>query len=303
MVAQFRNSAIVYICISTEGGAMTEGQDKEHVNVEVSENQTATEQQDNSIVADEIHDPEAQRDETLFRAYVGDKADKYMLNFKRLKKGDTRSGFNIGAFFLGFVWFFYRKMYLAGAVIILIPVVLLTVLPDLAGVIASGVGVALALMANTYYVKSVNKNIEQMKALDLPEDELLNRLRAKGGTSKVAGAFGLVVWISIVSLPILASATPSLPNCAATETHRTIGQMLEGALQKQKIPSGNIRLDPLEALESQGEDEVICKYQVTVGSEKFPLFAGISWLDKAKGQYQTQVAPSLEKLKSNMSRK
>jgi len=56
-----------------------------------------------------------------YSVYVGRRADYYLPRFKMIHSGERQYTLNIPALLLGFIFFFYRKMYLAGA-LMLIPV-------------------------------------------------------------------------------------------------------------------------------------------------------------------------------------
>ncbi|MEM9685154.1 MAG: DUF2628 domain-containing protein, partial [Pseudomonadota bacterium] len=63
-------------------------------------------------------------DEELFLLYVGPRSDKFLRLYRARKQGKTPLSFNWAAFFVGLLWFYYRKLYFVGVCVLLIPVVL-----------------------------------------------------------------------------------------------------------------------------------------------------------------------------------
>jgi hypothetical protein len=142
--------------------------------------------------------------------FFGPNAERYLAKYEKLrqKRGQGKQFFlswNWAVFFLSFTWFFYRKMYAAGAVVLVLPLVLSLVLPgDSHG--AGGVAVALALFADYWYVFQALARVAKADALGLEGFERIAFLQAGGGVSRLAGGMALAVWLVIVGLGLLGLA-------------------------------------------------------------------------------------------------
>ncbi len=62
--------------------------------------------------------PETDHQEAYYRAYFGVDADYYLRKLAQYRAG-TKITFNIGAFFFGIFWMLYRKLYVAGIMVII----------------------------------------------------------------------------------------------------------------------------------------------------------------------------------------
>jgi hypothetical protein len=142
------------------------------------------------------------------RAFVGPRAGYYLDSWRRALDGDGgASGFNVAAFFLSGLWLGYRKMY--AAVFTLFAVLLVESVLELVlfvGVLKkedtpSGMNTAVSLAVavvvggygNRWYLARARRAIADVRARGLPEDEHLDALAARGGTSIISavGVFAL----------------------------------------------------------------------------------------------------------------
>ncbi len=141
------------------------------------------------------------------KIYVGPGFSRYEKCFaKSDATGRPTQDISVAAFFFSFAWFFYRKMYVEGAVIMaaILSLGLLLSYLDLSHGILRGVGTGvsagLAISAKGFYWRAVNKKIAM--AMDLyPHDprEAVAWLAARGGVNHLAIILGAL----IVALPIL----------------------------------------------------------------------------------------------------
>ena len=156
-------------------------------------------------------DPLARRREIA--AFFGPHAEKYLAVYDRMHAVANRpageklrfsfagNGFNAGAFFLGPVWFFYRKLWVyAWSITALIVVVGLLPVGNRLGL---PIGIGLALAANQLYVGHAIATIAKMQC---EGGELLaQQLARAGGVSTTAGwiaggCYALLVLLAIVGL-------------------------------------------------------------------------------------------------------
>lgn len=138
-------------------------------------------------------------------AFFGPKADRFLAKYERMfrtKKPFRRISWNWPVFFLNFVWFFYRKMYLYGSIFLALPLVLGLLLPDGPG--GAGLALVFALCADHWYVTHALKQVAKADALGLQGAGRTAYLQERGGVSRLAGGIALVVYLCITALAILA---------------------------------------------------------------------------------------------------
>jgi hypothetical protein len=105
-------------------------------------------------------------------------------------------------FFFGFAWFFYRKMYLVGATVLMVPIVL----AFSSSMAVAGVPVALvpvATLGNTIYAYAARRRIEKADKLGLVGDERKDYLQHAGGVSLAAGAVAGFVYAGLMASAII----------------------------------------------------------------------------------------------------
>jgi hypothetical protein len=136
------------------------------------------------------------------RTFFGPRADKYLAIYERMRasnKSYTR-GWNWVVFFTTFPWFFYRKMYIFGSLLIFLPA-LADYLFGFAG--SAGLAGALAVSANSQYVQSAMKRLQKADALGLIGERRQEYLRRAGGVSIVAGILtGILLALAAAALII-----------------------------------------------------------------------------------------------------
>lgn len=157
-----------------------------------------------------------------YTKYVGVKYYYYIPKFLKFAKQGSKVSFNIPAFFFPHIWFFYRKMPLHGAIVMILS--LLTSIPTLIEYFAEATGVLLvynsgfaafsllcsilnwvitifcAIFGNYLYYRKAKSDIDRIKAMNVDPVKLNYALGAKGGTSMlyVVIAFLVVFAISTV---------------------------------------------------------------------------------------------------------
>lgn len=159
---------------------------------------------------------------TLLRLYVGKNADVFekiraaMERQKTLlaqkapykeRHKNARKAFKLNwcALFLGPVWFFYRKLYIEAAAIILIPVLLIYLMPALAN-IKIGFGIALGIAANQYYIWRAQKRIAAIEQMPLPTETRDELIQKRGGVSIAGLILGLCVYLAILGFALAHAA-------------------------------------------------------------------------------------------------
>lgn len=146
--------------------------------------------------------------------YIGPNPLYYITHFIRFEKLQNKMSVNFGAFLFPSIYFFYRKMYLHGviyyllALITYIPVALSfaqagyfdgTVLADIFSDIVSKSTLewmltssnllntilmfSASFFANWFYYRKAKKDIEKIKAEGIIGEELIDKIKLKGGVS------------------------------------------------------------------------------------------------------------------------
>ena len=123
--------------------------------------------------------------------FFGPNAEPYLNVYERMRvaPNGTRS-WSWPVFFGSFTWFFYRKMYGIGAIIIFLPLLA----TYLFGSASSAMGIIFAMSAKTWYVKYALGRIAKADTLGLAGAERTEYLQRAGGVSCAAGIFGGVVY-------------------------------------------------------------------------------------------------------------
>ena len=131
--------------------------------------------------------------------FFGPHSDKYLKVYDRLNAKPGSLSFNWPAFSLAFVWFFYRKLYLIGAVFMIVPLVMAYVLPFGAG-LSGGV---FAWFANRAYIGEAKRRIKEANELGLTAEERSDYLRRKGGVSLTAAIGAGLLYAGMGALAFL----------------------------------------------------------------------------------------------------
>lgn len=231
--------------------------------------------------------------EDLLWVYIGHSASRFISLIKGIEETQFKkrlSSFNTVAFFFPLVWFFYRKLYLAGIVISLfVPILISYVFPDLPSSVFLGISVMIGFNANRYYVQSAQKNIQKLMSLGLSKEELQRRVQKMGGTSTVGAVFGGVITLSLIAVSLLDTAA-ELPNCSHVSSHKLAKQVIINN-QKNSISSGDLQIIKSEEIQKVEKQSYLCRYQIGLRGDQVWFRAKIYWADKEKGQFRLELVP------------
>jgi hypothetical protein len=142
------------------------------------------------------------------RTFFGPRAEVYLETYDKMRARDGKfpMTWHWTAFLTVFPWFFYRKMYAVGAVLVLLPVVL-----GFFGLTGGGGSLAVAgILAKGIYVQTALGGILKADALGLSGPERSQYLERAGGVSVIAGTLAGFVFVAMLGLAILALFAPSL---------------------------------------------------------------------------------------------
>jgi hypothetical protein len=135
-------------------------------------------------------------EDRLVSEYIGKDAERYMntnLNWAAALLGQS----------IGPVWFFYRKSYLLGFAFIIVTLIV--------GRIASAIGLNQAyyimffiylFSANKLYLWDVRRKVNKIIQTNgnMPQEQLENIAREKGGTNGVAAAIYVIAIVALIAI-------------------------------------------------------------------------------------------------------
>jgi hypothetical protein len=131
--------------------------------------------------------------------FFGPGADKYLRVYDKLIANPHSISFNWAVFSSAFVWFFYRKLYLMGAVFVIVPLVMTYVLPFGVGLS----GCVFACFADRVYVREAKRHIRDASDLGLTGEERTAYLHRAGGVSPQAGIVAGLFYAGMGALAFL----------------------------------------------------------------------------------------------------
>ncbi|MBL6447208.1 DUF2628 domain-containing protein [Fulvivirga sp. 29W222] len=152
-----------------------------------------------SDVIDESYLPESTMpEERYLQAYFGSQANYYVEKYKAYVAGDKFT-FNIAPFFIGFIWFFYRKLWIEGSIIFFFIICSSYVEEFIYGLLKVSAsvqttifyvssfvfGMLWAFLGNYLYLKRAEKSINNILSSTHDEEERLGQLTKKGGVSLI----------------------------------------------------------------------------------------------------------------------
>jgi uncharacterized protein DUF2628 len=146
---------------------------------------------------------------TDLTAFFGPQSETYLAIYDKLRDGAARGrryvrSWSWPVFFGGFVWFFYRKMYVLGATVVLVPILL----SHLFGFVGVGaVWGTFSSMAHRFYMESALRRIAKADALGLAGEERADYLHRAGGVSRVGGGLAAVIYGGLLLIVVLALAS------------------------------------------------------------------------------------------------
>jgi hypothetical protein len=106
------------------------------------------------------------------------------------------------AFFGSFTWFFYRKMYTYGAMLVLLPIAMSYLVGSAGG---GATWAFFAVGGKKWYVYSALNRMSKADKLGLAGAERSDYLRRAGGVSLPAGIFAGLVYACLIALAVLAA--------------------------------------------------------------------------------------------------
>jgi hypothetical protein len=136
--------------------------------------------------------------------FFGPRAETFLLTYEKMRSATGSRRLSprtwcwpvaIGSF----TWFFYRKMYAYGAILIFLPLIF----AYLFGYVGGSTWLLFASSAKGHYVNSALQRISKADLLGLKGDERSDYLQRAGGVSLPAGIFAGLIYVCLLTLVIL----------------------------------------------------------------------------------------------------
>ncbi|MFP6759366.1 MAG: hypothetical protein VCC99_14290, partial [Alphaproteobacteria bacterium] len=145
-----------------------------------------------------VTDENAISEEDLFRLFVEPNAD-YFVKMRRAKADKMKFiwSFNWAVLLAFLPWFYYRKLYFIGTGIMLLPVIILLVFPDMSSIPGmTAMTLFLPMFVNLLYVEIAIRRVAKIVALGLSPEQRDERLRRAGGVSRLGATIGILIFLS-----------------------------------------------------------------------------------------------------------
>jgi hypothetical protein len=151
-----------------------------------------------------LDDVDQQRVRADLTTFFGPRTEVFLDTYEKMRLGTgTRrtapKSWSWPVFLGSFTWFFYRKMYAYGAMIIILPIIL----GYLFGSAGSALPILFALWAKGWYVTYALNRIVKADKLGLTNTERTDYLQRAGGVSLPAGIFAGLLYAALLALIIL----------------------------------------------------------------------------------------------------
>ncbi|MBK5722054.1 DUF2628 domain-containing protein [Dysgonomonas sp. Marseille-P4677] len=154
-------------------------------------------------------------DTMYYRTFFGNESSYYEERRERLLAGSS-TVFNPYAFFLGFFWMAYRKMYVEILVLAAVTTIIECLIyfafeidnPSVDRVVNLVWAIIVGLYANTFYIKKATRTIEQAKEMYANTSDQLDYVEKQGGTSAIGPVIvGIVIAVIFFGLIFLEDYT------------------------------------------------------------------------------------------------
>lgn len=151
-------------------------------------------------------------DSLYYQTFFGESSDYYEERYNRFETAGEKFIFNPYAFFLGFFWLSYRKMYIEIVIILLITLTIESLLIFVLDIDNPSLDRAFNILwmviigggANHLYFKKAKKTVIKAKEMYVNTGEQLDYLEREGGTSYVGpvivGVLSFAVFIGSIFL-------------------------------------------------------------------------------------------------------
>ncbi|MDJ0931333.1 DUF2628 domain-containing protein [Breoghania sp.] len=241
---------------------------------------------------------ESSSEESLLRTFIGPNADKFLQLHEKKQVRKRAWRFNWTAFFFTLPWLFYRKMYLYGIVVLLIPILIALIFPRLSSSSGLGLAVAIGMQGSGFYLDAVRRRIGKIEALGLPAAERDDLLRERRGVSAIGASFGALIVIALMNLPFVLQAVAKLPACDDPGAVQITRNALQKSFQEDGTTAKSLDLTDFKQQSADTDkDRRVCSFTAMVDGRAVGYFAELTWHNREELQYQVKVFKDLQELR------
>ena len=131
--------------------------------------------------------------------FIGSNPGRFLPTWEKMRsQAGGKSYFiwswNWPAFFFGFAWFMYRKMYGAAALFFFAPIAVALFTPASGGLAYAG---SVGLLGKMLYLHHARSKIQKIKDRAATPEEAAEKIAGAGGVSVLAGVLGGLIWLGL----------------------------------------------------------------------------------------------------------
>lgn len=221
--------------------------------------------------------------ESDLRLALGPNAEDYLGYIERRKRLGVLAlwGWNWWGLLMPLPWFFYRKLWRLGAVLLLLPLLLDTQFgwdAEIGFVLAA----IIAAFGKPLVLEQTMHKLREATALGLGSAEGAERLRRAGGVSRIGALLGVLLSASYIYLAYGSPVPAPLPGCQAQPVVRMVLQIAEQDLA-HVIPSDRqIELRDAVPAEANAGAGRLCYGDVVAAELVLPVQYRVTWLSRAE---------------------
>jgi hypothetical protein len=143
-----------------------------------------------------------------YTVFFGPNAEKFLGHWRKLvaKNKQQAAGWCWPAFFVSYVWYFYRKMYGFGFVLFLVPIAVVLLLPKFSPSLLV-IHLFFAVYAKSWYIGHAGLKILKAKTQGQNDEERADLIGKAGGVSLPLGILSGVVLVGQTLLFLLSLLT------------------------------------------------------------------------------------------------
>lgn len=225
------------------------------------------------------------------RLYLGQNAQAFVSYWERLKD----SGYPFlwswtwwGALF-PVPWLFYRKLWSAGAALVLLPI-LLDALIDFGLNACLALGLVIGLSGKALVIERAQSKTQDINDLGLVSQDSIDRLRRAGGVSLPGAVIGTLLMLSSMGLIIYENLPKRLPACKATVVRDVVVGISLDHADAIGLPAGALDfLAPRQVRIGEDGTTRVCHAELLSEGHIVGIEYDILWHDRRAGRYVVDV--------------
>lgn len=225
------------------------------------------------------------------RLYLGQNAQPFVTYWERLRD----SGYPFlwswtwwGALF-PIPWLFYRKLWSAGAVLVLLPI-LLDAMIDFGLNACLALGLVIGLSGKALVVERAESKTQDINDLGLVSQDAIDRLRRAGGASVPGAVIGAILMFSSMGLIVYENFPKRLPACQAPTIRDVVIGISADNADAIGLPTGAPDFQaPRQVRIGNDGASRICHAELQSGGHTVAIEYDILWHDRRAGRYVVDV--------------